>query len=228
VSRTEQGLAVRGSQKWLQILINEHPELLDRVLADRIGLAKDERVHWLSPLRDDHYAEYRDREFLERLGVSLDLVSLRAFWPDLGPRWDALAKTDRGDLLLLEAKSHIPELVTNPTKATGKALLRIRESLDKAKRALGSHSDVDWAMGFYQYTNRLAHLYLLRVLNGLPAYLVFLYFTNDREMNGPATQAEWEGAIALLESLLDIRAHKLSAYVLDVFVDVRQLDPALA
>jgi hypothetical protein len=27
---------------------------------------------------------------------------------------------------------------------------------------------------------------------------------------------------------LDIRGHKLSAHVLDVFVDVRELDPALA
>ncbi len=33
--------------------------------------------------------------------------------------------------------------------------------------------------GFYQYINRLAHLYLLRVLNKIPAYLVFVYFVND-------------------------------------------------
>ena len=38
----------------------------------------------------------------------------------------------------------------------------------------------DWSHCFYQYANRLAHLYLLRESNGLDAFLVFVYFVDDR------------------------------------------------
>jgi hypothetical protein len=226
MSRREQGLAERGSQKWLQILVNQRPEIIDQVLSDRLGLAPDEWVHWLSPLKNDNYAEYSDGEFLAKLAIRLDIVPLQSFWPQGGPVWDALAKTDRGDLILVEAKSHIAELVTQPTKASEKSLARIQKTLDKTKRFLGSHSLADWATYFYQYTNRLAHLYLLRELNDLPAYLLCVYFINDHEMGGPSTQAEWQGAIELMESFLDIREHRLSGYVLDVFVDVRELESA--
>lgn len=81
----------------------------------------------------------------------------------------------------------------------------------------------DWSTCFYQYTNRLAHLYLLRELNKLPAYLVFLYFVKDEEMNGPKMYTEWEAAIQLLELFLGVRNHNLSRFVLHAFVDVHEL-----
>jgi len=227
MARREQDRASHGSQKWLQILVNERPEVIDRILANLLGLAQGERVHWLSPLKDDDYAEYRDQEFITRLGVTLERVPLASFWPRLGPAWDALAKTDRGDLILVEAKAHISELVSDPTGASGSSLAKIRESLDATKRFLGSRSDADWAVCFYQYANRLAHLYLLREINSLPAYLLFLYFINDEEMGGPSTQLEWEGAIHLLESFLRIRRpHRLAQYVLHAFIDVEELGSA--
>jgi hypothetical protein len=40
--------------------------------------------------------------------------------------------------------------------------------------------------------NRLAHLYFLCELNGVPAFLVFVYFVNDQEMQGPTTKKEWQ------------------------------------
>jgi hypothetical protein len=225
MARREQDQALRGSQKWLQTLINERPEVIDRVLTNLLGLAKGEQVHWLSPLKDDDYAEYRDQEFITRLGITLERVPLASFWPRFGPAWDALAKTDRGDLILVEAKAHISELVSDPTGASGSSLAKIQESLDATKRFLGSRSDADWDTCLYQYTNRLAHLYLLRELNALPAYLLFLYFINDEEMGGPSTQSEWEGAIHLLESFLGIRRpHRLVKYVLHVFIDVEELE----
>ena len=229
MSRMKQSRALRGGQKWLQILVNERPELINRVLATSLGLTQGERVHWLSPLEDDDYAAYRDQEFIARLGITLETMPLASFWPRFGPAWDALAKTDRGDLVLVEAKAHIPEMVTDPTRASEPSLTKIRESLEKTKRFLRSHSDADWATCFYQYTNRLAHLYLLRELNGLPAYLLLLCFINDKEMNGPSTQWEWEGAIKLLESFLGIRQqHRLSEYVLHAFLDVGELESAVA
>ena len=227
MSRMIQNRADRGSQKWLQVLVNECPELIDRVLATQLGLTESHTVRWLSPLKEDGYTEYRDHDFLSTLGISLDRRSLASFWPKNGPRWDALANTDRGDVILVEAKAHIPELVTDPTQASKPSLKRICKSLNDTKRHIGSHSDADWATCFYQYTNRLAHLYLLRELNGISAYLVLLYFINDEEMNGPSSQVEWEGAIKLLESFLGIRqSHSLSEYILHVFLDVVELEGA--
>jgi len=226
--RIKQTSASRGSQKWLQILVNERPELIDRVLATRLQLTKRESIHWLSPLKDDDYAEYSDRQFLARLGVTLRKVSLESFWPKRGPVWDGLAKTNGGRLILVEAKAHIAELVSSPTGARGPSLSKIRRSLDATKQFLGSGSEADWATIFYQYTNRLGHLYLLRELNGLQAYLLFLCFVNDKDIGGPATELEWEGAIKLLESFLGVRSHKLSKYVHHVFIDVKELKSPVA
>lgn len=223
MSHLEQGEKVRGSQRWLQALVNEHSELVDRILTSELRLQPSERVEWLSPLKSDDYAEYRDSAFLKRLGITLEKVPLASFWPRFGPQWDGLAKTDRGDIILVEAKAHIPEMVSNPTGAGSGSLDKIRASLEETKRFLRSSSEVDWATCFYQYTNRLAHLYLLRELNAIPAYLLCVYFVNDEEMGGPTTQSEWQGAIDLLETLLGVSEHKLAPYVIRAFVDVNQL-----
>ena len=224
MSRVEQGPASRGSQKWLQVLVNEHTQLADDLVGALLKIAQAESVRWLSPLKDDGYAEYRDQSFTERLGVSLDNVPLKAFWPKNGPQWDGLATTAQGDVIIVEAKSHIPELVTDATGAQGKSLEKIRDSLDSTKRFVGSHSEADWSTCFYQYATRLAHLYFLRVVNKLPAYLLLVYFINDREKDGPSTRSEWEGAIRLMETFLGIReTHALSEYVLKAYVDVEDL-----
>lgn len=142
--------------------MNDYPEMIDQVLRGSLGLGEGETIEWLSPMKDDEYAEYQDGAFLERLGVTLEAVLLESFWPRSGPRWDGLARTNRGDLILVEAKAHIPELATGATRASEKSLTKIRESLAQVKQVYGSRSGADWTTCFYQYTNRLAHLYLLR------------------------------------------------------------------
>lgn len=123
----------------------------------------------------------------------------------------------------MEAKSHIPEMVSPKTGAGAESLEKIKESLDRTKRFLNSKSEHDWSSTFYQYTNRLAHLYLLRELNDLPAYLIFIYFVNDEEMKGPKSIDEWVGAIKLLHSFFGIGRHKLSKFIADLFIDVRRI-----
>ena len=59
---------------------------------------------------------------------------------------------------------------------------------------------------------------------GLPAYLVFLYFVNAADVAGPKSREEWEGAIKLLHNFLGLNRHKLSPYVVDVFIDVGELE----
>ena len=227
--------ANRGSRRWLQILVNCRPELLNDAIGQRLP-APPGAVDWRSPLASDHYAEYRDQSFIDRLAGSPYYrppsarmpVDLADFWPRFGPQWDALAVTDTGQILLVEAKSHIPEMVAAPSQARGEsARQRIRESLHAVKSFVESKSPADWASSFYQYANRLAHLYWLRELNGCDAYLVNLFFLNDAAMNGPKSVAEWQAAIRLREVFMGVRAgapgHSLHPWVganaLDVFVD---------
>jgi hypothetical protein len=214
--------AQRGSQKWIQKLVNEKPELLNSHIAKELKLPDDDYVLWLSPLKSEGYAEYFDQASLDKLCVTLEKRPLTSFWPKNGPHWDALGKTAKSEkLLLVEAKSHISELVSS-VRACNDSLQKIRKSLDETKRFLNSNSNADWTVGFYQFVNRLAHLYLLRQ-NDLPAYLVFVYFLNDIEMSGPATVDEWTGALDLLHAYLGLGRHKLRNYILEVFIDISRI-----
>ena len=228
--------ANRGSRRWLQVLVNCRPGLLDDAISQRLAEPPGD-IGWRSPLVDDHYAEYRDQSFLDRLAGSLLLpppgkpqCALADFWPRFGPQWDGLAVTDKGQILLVEAKAHIAEMVTAPSQARGEsARQKIQDSLRAVKSFVNSKSPADWSTSFYQYANRLAHLYWLRELNGHDAYLVNLFLVNDRDMNGPESVAEWQAAIRLQEVFLGVRQSSyaldpwVGAYVLDVFIDVNDI-----
>jgi hypothetical protein len=204
-------------------MVNRHPKILEAETVRAFGLAKTETITWLSPLEEDGYAEYQDEAFLDLLGIELSRVPLAEFWPARGPVWDGLGRSKSGKLFLVEAKSHIVEMVSPATAASPKSKDLISRSIDQCKRYLNSGSKAEWTGQFYQYTNRLAHLYLLRKLNHLPAYLVFLYFLNDAEMNGPESVDEWKGAIKLVHSFLGVGRTKLTPFVADIFIDVRSL-----
>lgn len=222
MARFTQSPCDKGSQKWIQTLINDQPEHLNSQIKAKLNLSKDERIQWLSPLKDDEYSEYCDREFIDLLGVKLKEKPLSDFWPQRGPQWDALGKSSSGNLFLIEAKSHIGELISTMKAKDENSATTIHNSLQETKHFLASNAKVDWSCAFYQYTNRLAHLYLLRQ-NRLSAYLLFVYFINDSEMEGPTSIHEWKGAIELLHSYLGIRRHKLKDFVTDVFIDIRRL-----
>jgi len=223
MERFPQPAASKGSQKWVQMIINEKPEFLNEEIRRKVGISKDEDILWLSPLKNDNYAEYRDQAFLDLLRIELRRFSLADFWPKNGPQWDALGKSSSGKLFLIEAKSHIPELISTMQARDEESKAKIRKGFEETKYFLNIKAERDWSRPFYQYTNRIAHLYLLRQ-NELPAYLVFIYFINDLEMRGPTTEKEWKGAITLLHSYLGIGRHKLQNFIADVFVDVTHLE----
>jgi hypothetical protein len=222
MARFPQPEANKGSQKWIQKLVNEKESLFNSSIRSSLGFSDEERIDWLSPLKSDEYAEYRDQAFLDKLEIRLEKTRLEQFWPSRGPQWDALAKTSLGKVLLVEAKSHISELISSLQAESTKSKTKIQRSLEATKLALNCHANVDWSQRFYQYTNRLAHLYLLRK-NNVPAYLVFVYFLNDTEMKGPSTVLEWEGAAHLLHSYLGFGRNKLRKFITDVYIDVREL-----
>lgn len=220
MGRFPQSVGEKGSKKWIQRLINGDPELLNSKIRSELNLPSNEEILWFSPLKKDEYAEYSDQGFVDLLEVELTKMPLSDFWPRGGPRWDALGKSRSGKLFLVEAKSHIQELISTMEATDEDSIKKIRRSLGTAKDFLNSKAKTDWSYGFYQYANRLAHLYLLRN-NQLPAYLVFVYFVNDSDMNGPKKVEEWKGAIELLNSFLGIGKHKLEKFVADIFIDIR-------
>jgi len=223
MGRITQSVSEKGSKKWIQRLINENPELFNSEIRSKLNLPSSEEIRWLSPLKKDEYAEYSDQDFIDLLEVKLEKMPLSDFWPKRGPHWDALGKSISGNLFLVEAKSHIRELTSTMEPTDEDSIKKIRRSLDVTKDFLNPKADTDWSCGFYQYTNRLAHLYLLRAKNQLLAYLVFVYFVNDSDMGGPKTVEEWEGAIKLLHSYLGIGRHKLKKFVADIFIDIDYL-----
>jgi hypothetical protein len=210
----------KGSLKWIQLLVNQRPELLEEELRALVG--SRESVEWLSPLREDQFAEYRDGSALELLGVSKLQRPLRDFWPARGPQWDALARVGEA-LVLVEAKAHIPELFSPPSLAKNETSRRkIQSALAETKQWLSAQPGLDWSKRFYQYANRLAHLYFLRKVNGLDAHLVFLYFVGDGDMKGPTDPSEWEAATAVLHEALGIRGRTVPG-MHHLYVDVREM-----
>ena len=76
---------------------------------------------------------------------------------------------------------------------------------------------------FFQYANRLAHQYFLRELNQIPSRLVFLYFTNAKDVDGPSTEEEWRGAIRLLHAQLGLAQDLKHFGVYDAYLDARDV-----
>ena len=225
-----EGAKPRGSQRWLQIAVNRRPQVIDGALAGSLHLARGDSIRWLSPLEDDDppFKEYRDEEFLQRLGIKLERKPLVDFWPRGGPQWDGLARTDSGRYLLIEAKANIPEFDSTPSAASSRSLVKIRQALDDTKKSLSVRHPVDWTQCFYQYANRLAHLYLLKELNKIDAAaLVFIYFVGDTTVPGrkPVSREGWEAAIDLAHHHLGVRPNApwMRQNVFDAFIDVDDL-----
>jgi hypothetical protein len=85
----------KSSLKWIQHVVNDHPEILNRTIDVYIGIEQEQPIEWLSPKVKDDYAEYRDQAFLDLLGIKLRKRKLKDFWPNRGPQWDAFEKGGR-------------------------------------------------------------------------------------------------------------------------------------
>jgi hypothetical protein len=126
-------------------------------------------------------------------------------------------------LILVEAKAYIEEGVDFKSKAGSKSMAKIRGALAEAKKAFGATENASWEQPFYQYANRLAHLYFLCEKNGLDIYLLFLYFANAPDVPNPCSVEQWQGASRLAEKCLGLGNHKYRGRVKTHIVDVPEL-----
>ncbi len=211
-----------GSQYWLRLAVNNARFVIDREIALAVGGTDCDPIEWISPLEPD-FIEYQDEKFLDKLRVKLPRIPLQDFWPKKGPVWDGLARTPVGQVFLIEAKAHIPEINSPESGASYQSLKKIAISLNETRAFLNADPIVDWTRTFFQYTNRIAHLYLLRELNGVEAYLLNIYFLNDTKMKGPSSIEEWKGALTLLKTHLGVTRTKLTPFMKDLFIDIEEL-----
>ncbi len=217
--------AKKGSKKWIQQAVNDYPSVLYDLVVPRLHL-KPLQIKWLSPLRNCGYIEYSGQKFINRLGLKLKSHPLKSFWPSGGPHWDALAKTDRSQVLLVEAKAHIDEMKRPGSSAKDCGSIKtIALSLKKTQKFLDADQTVDWSKyPHYQHANRLAHLYLLAELNGIDAYLVMIYFLNDEEMKGPNSVKAWKEFIQKYHAAMGLpKDNRLSDRIIDLYLDVHEL-----
>ena len=198
-------------------LVNQHPLILN----EGVGVGA---VDWQSPRADDAFAESIAIRRSSTGSGSAPRRALTKFWPLGGPQWDALGLGERGEVVLVEAKAHVKELLSTPTQATGDNLKMIQAALFEAASALGAMPGTDWSQRFYQYANRLAHAWFLADANEVPARLVFVHFIGDSDMDGPSSRREWEAALTVLHEALGLRG-RMPSHVVEAFIDVRPPTP---
>jgi len=218
--RRERPPVARRSEGLLRVVVNDQQHLLNEKIAAEFGWKHEESIRWLSPVKDDQYAEYFDQEFLDRLDIKNLSVSLADFWPASGPRWDGLAKTESGKVILVEAKAYIEESVDYVSRASNPdSIAQISESLAAAKKEFRARPDAPWESPFYQTANRLAHLYFLRTQNDVDAWMLFLNFANAPDVPQPATCEQWEGAIRLTKKCLGLGTNSLERRIGELIWD---------
>jgi hypothetical protein len=192
--------------------VNQQASLLNHEFS--LALRTELSLRWVSPLRVDKYREYHDSAFMNALGLPNYNKQLCDFWPSRGPVWDALAVDETtGGILLLEAKSHVPEIRGGGCKAKARSSIqKIDTSIAKTKEWLNAPETADWKGTLYQSANRIAHLYFFRQVLQIPAWLVNIYFIDD--LHSPTTRQEWDAGIREVKRQLGLQAIPFSA---DIF-----------
>ncbi|MEC5383832.1 hypothetical protein VSX64_24215, partial [Aurantimonas sp. C2-6-R+9] len=192
-----------GSECHLLRFLGRHRKLLNQTVADVVGA---EEVDWLDYPFDPE-DEWRDGEWKGLAFLREDAVVQQAWrdaWPARGnpPNWDAVGRVRIGsawEWLLVEAKANLEELSSScqAKKEGGRSL--IESTLSMSKQKLGVDADRDWLNGFYQYCNRVAVLSFLQD-QGIPARLLFVYFTGDRSGPGRTCPQDVEGWAPVLRA----------------------------
>ncbi|RYG14420.1 MAG: hypothetical protein EON92_02225 [Burkholderiales bacterium] len=211
--------APKGTPRWIQRLADRHSSQLESAFVGMNLLAPGGRLHWLSPRRDDHWAEYRDDSFLVQMARPDLVPKLAEFWPRRGPQWHALA-AGGGRIFLIDGKSNQNEMMSNCV-ANPPARDLIEASLLRAKKDFGAPESADWMSGYFQQASRLAHLRFLRHY-GIDAWMVFIYFTHDYDTQGGHTADSWKPHARNVAKHLGLGGKHVDN-VVNVMIDARGL-----
>ncbi len=197
------GLAAAGSQRLIQIYVNQRQEVLDEQVRACVDELADATIEWRSPMAQDGYREYWDGAFLDVIGLEELAPALRRFWPRGGPHWDALAVLSRPSaspgVLLVEAKAHVGELLSgSPIGAVvaepSRRQIELAMAWTMGTLGICDRSAASWCdTPLYQSANRLAHLQWLNC-HGVDAWLVHVLFTGDDHVQA-ATESDWQEAV---------------------------------
>jgi len=211
-SAAHTGRAQHGSQRQLQDYVNHDPEALNQAILQSLPQKLQALlpvIVWVSPVAKDNYAEYRDTDFLKAVGLAEFGPDLAKFWPCGGPVWDALgiltpsAETHTlPHVLLVESKSHIPEIYSNGCQAGPNSHAQIEKSLNETKQFYSAAPSADWLGPLYQSANRLAHLYFVRHRLNRPVWLINVYFLDDPYR--PTCQADWQSELPKVKAALGL------------------------
>jgi|SRR5208282_4037431 len=220
------GRAKAGSQRQIQIQVNSRQEEFGNEILRLLSLPPlvEANLRWVSPLVEDGFNEYQDGEFLGKLKLGQHLDKLKGFWPKGGPCWDALAIiegiTPHG-VVLVEAKSHVSEM-TNACNAGSVSRERIRNSLALTACSLDVEMNSSWTENYYQIANRYAHLYFLREIAKIPAWLVNVYFVNDESIKHveppPRSASEWREKLEQVKERMGLSAKSIP-FTSDLFLE---------
>jgi hypothetical protein len=202
------GRAYAGSQQQVQTYVNRRSEELNTAILRAIPElgAAGAHLEWVSPLEGERFKEYQDGGFLSALGLLDHFGMLGEFWPQGGPVWDALARvTQPGSgltgVLLVEAKSYPQEMYSSGCCASEISRGQIVRALQQTQQWLGVEQ-ADWTGPLYQSANRLAHLYFLRELAGVPTWFVNLCFAGDPHR--PTPPAIWQESLKSVKVALNL------------------------
>jgi hypothetical protein len=219
-----------GSEWHLLRYLGRHRNTLNQKIEEETG---GRVVDWLDFQFDRKSrfldAEWKGMDFLTIGSTGALKQEWAEFWPQTGnvQNWDAvgwLAVGSKMELLLVEAKAHAEELKSPCGAKPHGGLDMICRAFESTISAFGLHAKVgDWLKPYYQYCNRLAALHFLRE-KGVPARLIFIYFTGDH-MEGrecPDSPSGWHDALQRLYDHIEFPWSKQQDYgIHKVFLDVR-------
>jgi hypothetical protein len=212
----------RRSERFMRIVANQPSKAFAHQFQSLTGIAAE--IEWLSPLQSDEHAEYYDAAFLNRLGIGHLTSELSAFWPDSGPRWDGLARTAAGEVILVEAKAHLDEVITD-CEAGASSTEKILAAFEHTKTRLGipnSRRRVAWHSPYYQMCNRVAHLSFLHE-HGVKAHLVFLCIADADDVPAPVSRDTWQVVLKHMRRSLSLDKHSLRSFDHDIILSPSDL-----
>jgi hypothetical protein len=214
-----------GSECHLLRYLGRHRNLFDDLIRSKVGA---DAVRWL----DFHFDSSSAWLDGERKGIDFLPIDHPAWsnwrkeWPQRGnpPNWDAVGVVTingQDEWLLIEAKAHTGEMISDCHASQDGGLPTIRATLDKLKRELGVAEQHDWLKRYYQYANRLAVLHFLLRTNE-KARLLFIYFIGDKPRSGvlcPQSEEEWHPALSDQSKWLGLNdKHAFSDHIYTMFI----------